>query len=102
METVTKAVIRQGSVFYAGFIGRPSLRIRKCIARVVGFVRNHGVKPAPLVPLPVIPEPFSRVAMDMVGPIPRSQAGNRYILVVPRSHSTESHRRGTYRGRTLC
>ena len=36
---------------------------------------------APLI-LPVISEPFSRVAMDIVGPLPRSKAGNRYILVL--------------------
>ena len=43
---------------------------------------KQGVKPAPLVPLLFISEPFSRVAMDIVGPLPRSQAGNRYILVM--------------------
>ena len=37
---------------------------------------------APLMPLPIISEPFSRVAMDIVGSLPRSQAGNRYILVL--------------------
>ena len=37
---------------------------------------------APLQPLPVISEPFSRIAMDIVGPLPRSYRGNRYILVV--------------------
>ena len=37
---------------------------------------------APLVPLPIIEEPFQRIAMDIVGPLPRSRAGNKYILVV--------------------
>ena len=37
---------------------------------------------APLVPLPVIQEPFTRIAMDIVGPLPRSSRGNRYVLVV--------------------
>ena len=37
---------------------------------------------APLVPLPVIEEPFTRIAMDIVGPLPRSSTGNKYILVV--------------------
>eukprot|EP00731_Ephydatia_muelleri_P004053 Em0002g229a len=27
-------------------------------------------------------EPFSRIAMDIVGPLPRSRAGNKYILVI--------------------
>ena len=34
------------------------------------------------MPLPVISEPFSQVAMDIVGPLLRSRAGNRYVLVV--------------------
>ena len=37
---------------------------------------------APMVPLPVMEEPFQRIAMDVVGPLPRSRSGNRYILVV--------------------
>ena len=36
----------------------------------------------PLVPLPVIQEPFERIAMDIVGPLPRSKKGNQYILVI--------------------
>ena len=37
---------------------------------------------APLVPLPIIEEPFQRIAMDLVGPLPRSRSGNKYILVI--------------------
>ena len=35
-----------------------------------------------MIPLPVIAEPFTRVAMDIVGPIPKSKSGYKYILVV--------------------
>ena len=38
---------------------------------------------APLHPLPIIREPFTRIAMDIyIGPLPRTKAGNKYILVV--------------------
>ena len=37
---------------------------------------------APMVPLPVIEEPFQRIAMYIVGPLPRSRQGHRYILVI--------------------
>ena len=37
---------------------------------------------APLMPLPILGVPFERIAMDIVGPLSRSQAGHRYILVV--------------------
>ena len=43
---------------------------------------SRAVPVAPLVPLPIISEPFSRVAMDIVGPLPRSKSGNKYILVL--------------------
>ena len=41
-------------------------------------------KPAcvPMVPLPVVDEPSSRVAMDLVDPFPRSRSGNRYVFVM--------------------
>eukprot|EP00731_Ephydatia_muelleri_P013583 Em0007g893a len=46
--------------------------------------KTSRVKPqhAPLIPLPIVEEPFQRIAMDIVGPLPRSSSGNRYILVV--------------------
>lgn len=36
----------------------------------------------PLVPLPIIEKPFSRVAMDLVGPLPKTSQGHRFILVI--------------------
>ena len=42
----------------------------------------RGNNKAPLVPLPVIDVPFKRIAMDIVGPLPRSSSGNRFILVI--------------------
>ena len=35
---------------------------------------------APLIPLPVIETPFHCVALDLVGPLPRSTSGMKYIL----------------------
>ena len=35
---------------------------------------------APLKPLPVITEPFSGVAFDLVGPLPRTKPDHKYIL----------------------
>uniref|UniRef100_A0A8C5QB65 Gypsy retrotransposon integrase-like protein 1 n=1 Tax=Leptobrachium leishanense TaxID=445787 RepID=A0A8C5QB65_9ANUR len=38
---------------------------------------------APLHPMPIIQEPFSRVAVDLIGPLPRPSAtGKRYILTI--------------------
>ena len=43
---------------------------------------SRRVPKAPLRPLPVISEPFRRIAMDIVGPLPKSRTGKRFILVV--------------------
>ncbi|KAM9757960.1 uncharacterized protein ACNS7B_005079 [Menidia menidia] len=37
---------------------------------------------APLQPLPLIDTPFERLGMDIVGPLERSKAGYRYMLVI--------------------
>ncbi len=43
---------------------------------------RHTRCKAPLMPLPVIATPFERIAMDIVGPLPRTKAGHRFILTV--------------------
>ncbi|KAL5475937.1 hypothetical protein EMCRGX_G025817 [Ephydatia muelleri] len=50
--------------------------------RICQKASKQRVKAAPVISLPVISEPFSRVAMDIVGLLPRSKAGHRYILVL--------------------
>jgi len=37
---------------------------------------------APLIPLPIIGEPFEGVAMDIVGSLPRSRHSHCYMLVL--------------------
>lgn len=48
-----------------------------CVLRNVPKCR----KPAPLQIFPDVHEPFQRTAMDIVGPLPCTTSGNRYILV---------------------
>lgn len=45
-------------------------------------IHKGRVFKAPLISIPPMDEPFSRMAMDIVGPLTRSDQGNRYILVV--------------------
>ena len=35
-----------------------------------------------MVSMPLIEQPFQRIAMDVVGPLPRTQRGNRFILTI--------------------
>ena len=43
---------------------------------------HQGIKKAPFIPLLIIEEPFSRVTMDIVGPLCRSRTGFKYALVL--------------------
>ena len=52
-------------------------RCQTCQHTAKGIVRK-----APLIPLPVFSQPFSRLAMDMVGPLPQTEEGHRYILTL--------------------
>ena len=45
-------------------------------------VKEGKVFKAPLISIPPMDEPFARIAMDIVGPLVRSEKGNRFILVV--------------------
>ena len=35
-----------------------------------------------MTPMPIISEPFRQIAMDIVGPLPKTSSGKQYILVV--------------------
>ncbi|MCG8044622.1 MAG: RNase H-like domain-containing protein [Candidatus Thiodiazotropha endolucinida] len=45
-------------------------------------VAKGRVRKAKLIPIPPMSEPFSRVAIDIVGPLTRTKRGNRYILTL--------------------
>lgn len=55
---------------------------RHChVCQMVGKPNQNPPK-APLHPIPAFEEPFSRVIIDCVGPLPRTSAGNEYLLTV--------------------
>lgn len=70
----------------SAFIGRQCTRMWRSTVTVVHGdcqkTTNRRVPRALLVPLPIVEEPFQRIAMDIVGPLPRSRSGNRYVLVL--------------------
>ena len=43
---------------------------------------NQKVPVVPFHPIPAVEEPFSRVIVDCVGPLPKTKAGNQYLLTV--------------------
>lgn len=51
------------------------------VCQIVGKP-NQKIPPAPLHPIPVIGEPFERILIDCVGPLPRTKSGNQYLLTI--------------------
>ena len=37
---------------------------------------------AEMIPIPLIGKPFQKIAMDVVGSLPKSKSGNRFILTI--------------------
>ncbi len=99
-ESMRHTIMTLGhSVPWAGHLGKHKTLARiasrftwpKIYTDVTEFIRTctecqmtsgRRVAPAHLLPLPVIDTPFSRLGMDVVGPLERSKNGNRYILVI--------------------
>ena len=42
----------------------------------------QSIPRAPLQPIPAFEEPFSRIIIDCVGPLPRKRTGNQYLLTI--------------------
>lgn len=55
---------------------------RTCHVCQISGKPGTDVKPAPLQPIPVMEEPFSKVIIDCVGPLPKSKRGNQYLLTI--------------------
>ena len=43
---------------------------------------NQTIPKAPLQPIPAFEEPFSRILIDCVGPLPKTKSGNQYMLTI--------------------
>ena len=40
------------------------------------------LRQAEMIPMPLIDRPFQRIAMDVIGPLPRTRSGHKYILTI--------------------
>ena len=43
---------------------------------------NQSISHAPLHPIPAFGEPFSRIIIDCVGPLPKTKSGNEFLLTI--------------------
>ena len=51
------------------------------VCQVVGKP-NKKIPVAPLKPIPVLEEPFARIVIDCVGPLPKTKSGHEYLLTI--------------------
>ena len=43
---------------------------------------NQVIPKAGLQPIPAFDEPFNRIIIDFVGPLPKTKSGNEYLLTI--------------------
>lgn len=68
--------------FWPGMRKQVSDYIRSShVCQVVGKP-NQVIPQAPLNPIPVPSEPFTKVIIDCVGPLPKTKKGNEYLLTI--------------------
>uniref|UniRef100_A0A669CBL6 Gypsy retrotransposon integrase-like protein 1 n=1 Tax=Oreochromis niloticus TaxID=8128 RepID=A0A669CBL6_ORENI len=68
--------------FWPGLKKHVAAYCRSCATCQLVGKPNKPIPPAPLSPIPVMSEPFEKVILDCVGPLPRRKAGNQYILTI--------------------
>ena len=68
--------------FWPGLRKDVAEHVRTCHTCQMVGKPNQKVPKAPLKPIPSFEEPFSRVIIDCVGPLPKSKSGNRFLLTI--------------------
>uniref|UniRef100_A0A674NL88 Gypsy retrotransposon integrase-like protein 1 n=1 Tax=Takifugu rubripes TaxID=31033 RepID=A0A674NL88_TAKRU len=68
--------------FWPGLKGDVAQFCKTCHMCQIAGKPNQVIPPAPLYPILVIGEPFERVLVDCVGPLPRTKSGTKFLLTV--------------------
>ncbi|XP_073804400.1 uncharacterized protein [Danio rerio] len=80
---INKTFTRVAKYFYwPGLRSAVSDFCRACHVCQIAGKPNQNIPPAPLQPIPVMGEPFERLILDCVGPLPKSKSGYQYILTL--------------------
>jgi len=79
----TKTYDRIASDYYwPGMFRDTSEYVRTChVCQMVGKP-NQVIPPAPLKLIPITGPAFSKVLIDIVGPLPKTSQGNQYLLTI--------------------
>ena len=62
--------------------GEVATFIKSCHTCQVIGKPTHNPPPAPLHPIPAVDSPFTRVLIDIVGPLPTTRSGHKYLLTL--------------------
>ncbi len=68
--------------FWPGLKSDVARYCKTCHICQVGGKPNQVVPAAPLCPIPAVGEPFERILVDCVGPLPRAKSGCQYLLTI--------------------
>lgn len=80
---ITKTCDRILSEFYwPGMKKDVSSFVNTCHTCQVVGKPNQTIPPYPLQPIHVPSEPFTKIVIDVVGPLPKTKKGNQYILTI--------------------
>lgn len=66
--------------FWPALKGDIAKYCQSCHACQIAGKPNQVIPPAPLQPIPVMGEPFERILIDCVGPLPRTKSGHVFLL----------------------
>ena len=68
--------------YWPGLHGDVKKFCRTCHVCQLAGKPNQRPPLSPLIPIPAMEEPFSRIIVDCVGPLPKTRAGNQYLLTM--------------------
>ena len=68
--------------YWPGFKSDVSKYCKTCHTCQMVGKPNQTIPKAQLQPIPAFDEPFSRIIIDCVGPLPRTKSGNEYLLTI--------------------
>ena len=68
--------------YWPGFKSDVSKYCKTCHTCQMVGKPNQTIPKAQLQPIPAFDEPFSRILIDCVGPLPRTKSGNEYLLTI--------------------
>ena len=68
--------------YWPGLISDVSKYCKTCHTCQMVGKPNQTIPRAQLQPIPAFDEPFSRILIDCVGPLPRTKSGNEYLLTI--------------------